>query len=243
MKLAADALPSSAVTSDGLLPGLTLRKPRGDVRAVALIAHGGRSRSTQPASRLHPTALRMYPFLRSLHAAGARSGLAVAQLRYRVVGYNEGDPVADIEWALDRLRERFGDVPACLLGHSMGGRASLRAAGHPAVSAVVALAPWIPADEPVGQVAGRTVVLVHGQRDRVTQPAGSLRFALAADGVAANVCRFEIARSGHAMLDRALLWHSLTKEAVLGSLGVAPLSPRLAAAFALPPGQAARIVL
>jgi dienelactone hydrolase len=231
------------VTPNGLLPGLTLRKPRGTVRAVALIAHGGRSRSTDPASRLDPTALRMYPFLHGLHAAGRGSGLAVAQLRYRLVGFNEGDPVTDLEWALDRLRERFGEVPACLLGHSMGGRASLRAAGHPSVSAVVALAPWLPEGEPLRQVAGRTLVLAHGQQDRVTDPAGSLRFALAARAFADRVCRFEIERSGHSMLQRARLWHGLAREAVLGSLALQPLSPRLAAAFALPADRAARIVL
>ncbi|WP_438949092.1 LLM class flavin-dependent oxidoreductase, partial [Streptomyces harbinensis] len=41
-----------------------------------------------------------------------------------------------------RLAARLGPVPVVLVGHSMGGRAALRAAGHPAVTGVVALAPW-----------------------------------------------------------------------------------------------------
>ena len=65
----------------------------------------------------------MLPFLLDLACSGRRLGLASAQLRYRLVGYNEGDPVADVEWALDRVAERYG-VPVCLLGHSMGARAA-----------------------------------------------------------------------------------------------------------------------
>ena len=45
----------------------------------------------------------MFPFLGDLARAGRRGGLAVAQLRYRVVGYNDGDPVRDVEWALEQL--------------------------------------------------------------------------------------------------------------------------------------------
>ena len=74
-----------------------------------------------------------------------RDGLAVARLRYRVRGWNGADaaPVADAHWALDQLTARFPGVPIALVGHSMGGRAALYAAGHPAVRAVVGLAPWI----------------------------------------------------------------------------------------------------
>jgi dienelactone hydrolase len=231
------------VTTDGLLPGLTIRQPRGPVRAVALIAHGGRSRSTAPATRLQLTAVRMYPFLHGLHTAGRGSGLAVAQLRYRLVGYNDGDPVHDVQWAVDRLAERFGPVPVCLLGHSMGGRASLRAAGHPAVGSVVALAPWLPSGEPVSQLAGRTVVMAHGERDRVTDPAGSLDYALRGHAVADRLCRFQIARSGHAMLERAPIWHRLARDAVMGLLGLRPLPAAVENGFARPAAQAARIVL
>jgi dienelactone hydrolase len=243
LTLTDDPLRSAAVTTDGSVPGLTIREPRGQVRAVTVIAHGGRSKSTAPASRRQLTAVRMYPFLHSLHSAGRRSGLAVAQLRYRLVGYNDGDPVADVEWAIDHLTERFGGVPVCLLGHSMGGRATLRAAGHPAVSSVVALAPWLPPGEPVEQLAGRAVVIAHGQRDRVTDPAGSLHYALRAHPVADRLCRFEIARSGHAMLQRAPLWHRLARDSALGTLGLAPLPAEVQRGFALSAEQAASIVL
>jgi dienelactone hydrolase len=162
------------------------------------------------------------------------------QLRYRVVGYNDGDPVRDVEWALDRIAERY-DVPICLLGHSMGARAALRAAGHPAVVSVVALAPWCPPAEPVAQLAGRTVAIAHGVRDRITDPARSLELALRAHPVAARLARFELRGTGHTMLQRLPVWQSFARRLTLGTLGIRPLDDQLAAAFALPADQAVRI--
>ena len=215
-------------------PSLVTIAPSATARGVALITHGGRSRSTAPDRNVRTPALRMFPFAGDLARAGRRSGLAVAQLRYRVVGYNDGDPVRDVEWALDELSERFG-APVCLVGHSMGARAALRAAGHESVTAVAGLAAWLPSGEPVAQLAGRTVMLVHGTSDRVTDPARSLEFARRARSTATRLCRFELARTGHTMLQRLPLWHSLTRRFVLGALGIEPMDERLAAAFALPP--------
>jgi predicted esterase len=223
-------------------PSLFTIAPKSAARGVALIAHGGRSRSNAPDSNLRTPALRMVPFSADLARSGRRAGLAVAQLRYRVVGYNEGDPVHDVRWAIDRLVERF-DAPVCLVGHSMGARAALRAAGHERVTAVAGLAAWLPPAEPVGQLRGRTVLLVHGSRDRVTDPAGSLEFARRARGTAARLARVEVARTGHTMLQRLPVWQSLTRRFVLGALGFEPMDERLAAAFALPGDQALRVAL
>ena len=167
---------------------------------MALLAHGGRSESSAPASAVQATALRMYPFLLDLHRAGRGHGIATCQLRYRVRGYNDGDPVRDVEWALAEIGERHGDVPVCLVGHSMGARSVLRAAAAAQVRAAVALAPWLPPGEPVAQLTGRTVVIAHGSRDRVTSPARSLAYALHGHDHARRLCRFEVARSGHGML-------------------------------------------
>ena len=223
-------------------PSLVTVAPRGQARGVALIAHGGKSRSTAPDSNLRTPALRMLPFLADLARGGRRGGLAVAQLRYRMVGYNDGDPVRDVEWALDELSGRFG-APVCLVGHSMGARAALRAAGHGSVTAVAGLAAWCPPEEPVAQLGGRTVMLVHGERDRITDPAGSLDLGRRARGTAARIARFEVARAGHTMLERLPLWHSLTRRFVLGALGLEPMDDRIAAAFALPPERALRVPL
>jgi predicted alpha/beta-hydrolase family hydrolase len=229
--------------SSGAKPALLTLQPRGDVRGVALLAHGGRSRSAAPTGTLQPTALRMYPFLLDLHRAGRGSGLVACQLRYRVRGYNEGDPVRDIEWALGEIAERHGDVPVCMVGHSMGGRSVLRAAGSAQVRAVAALAPWLPPGEPIRQLEGRTVVIAHGTRDRVTSPAGSLAYALAAHDVAGRLCRFEVARSGHAMLERFGAWQRLVRRTVLPALGIGSWDDALARAFSLPAAEACRVPL
>jgi len=223
-------------------PSLVTVAPRSQARGVALIAHGGKSKSIAPDSNLRTPALRMFPFVADLARAGRGGGLAVAQLRYRTVGYNDGDPVADVEWALDELSGRFA-APVCLVGHSMGARAALRAAGHGSVTAVAGLAAWCPPHEPVAQLEGRTVMLVHGARDRITDPAGSLDLGRRARGTAARIARFELARAGHTMLERLPLWQSLTRRFVLGVLGFEPMDERIAAAFALPAERALRVPL
>ncbi len=221
-------------------PSLLTVGPRGTPRAAVVIAHGGKSQSRAHDSNLRSPALRMLPFLLDLARVGRRLGLASTQLRYRLVGYNEGDPVTDVEWALDHVADRYG-VPVCLLGHSMGARAALRAAGHPSVVSVVALAPWCPPAEPVNQLEGRTVVIAHGERDRITDPARSLEFARHAHPVAERLARFELGGTGHTMLQRLPTWQSLARRLTLGTLGLDPLEGQLAAAFALPADQAVRI--
>src|SRR5437588_4343410 len=101
------------------------------------------------------------------------SGAVVRRARFRVHGWNgaQASPVGDLNQALDAIAAGFGPVPVVLVGHSMGARAAVRAAGHPAVSAVAGLAPWLPAGEPSGQLAGRSVLLVHSTSDGITSPA------------------------------------------------------------------------
>ncbi len=80
--------------------------------------------------------LRMVPFAWALRNAGARRGVAVWRVRYRVRGWNgpAPSPVTDVENVLERVRLAYGiDVPVVLVGHSMGGRTALRVAGHPNV--------------------------------------------------------------------------------------------------------------
>ena len=114
----------------------------------------------------------------------ARRGPAVYVLRYRVRGWNAParDALLDARWATAALAERHPGVPVVLLGHSMGGRAALGAAGAPNVAAVCALAPWLDGSDPVAQLAGRTVLIAHGDRERYTDPAASYAYAAARQG-------------------------------------------------------------
>ncbi|MBE7186792.1 alpha/beta hydrolase [Jatrophihabitans endophyticus] len=204
---------------------LRVDEPAGAARAVALVLHGGRSTSTAPVRANQLAVLRMLPFVGSLRRAGAQHGLAVARLRYRVRGWNgaERSPVADVESVLDRLVTRFPDVPIALVGHSMGGRAALYAAGHDAVRSVVGLAPWVEPGDPMNQLLGRRLLVAHGRADRMTDPRESARYTAAAAAVAASASYVAVDGDRHAMLRRAALWHGLATGFVLATLlDVAP---------------------
>ncbi|MDT4891742.1 MAG: hypothetical protein QOE97_777 [Pseudonocardiales bacterium] len=213
----------SAVTP---VPRLSVDEPRSPrVRAIALVLHGGRSASTAPVRGRQLAVLRMLPFTSSLSRTGSSQGLAVARLRFAVRGWNgaECSPVADAAWAIEQLTTRFPGVPIALIGHSMGGRTALYAAGAGAVSAVVALAPWVEAGDPADQLAGRRVLIVHGENDRMTSARRSAAYALRAEQAGATVTYVRMREENHAMLRRARLWHELTTGFALGVLlGTAP---------------------
>jgi pimeloyl-ACP methyl ester carboxylesterase len=216
-------------------PHLRIREPR-DARSVALVLHGGQETSKARAHGLRPPYLRMLPFAHDLRRAGRAGGLAVWALRYRYRGWNapDLDPVADVRWALGEIRRAHPGVPVVLVGHSMGGRAALRVADDPAVTAVCALAPWTPEADPVGQLAGRTVLIAHGDRDTVTEPALSHAYAVRAKDVTDAVCRFEIHDEAHAMLRRAREWQLLVRRFALGALGFTDMDHVIASALAKP---------
>lgn len=216
-------------------PRLTIMAPDGQSppTSVALLIHGGRETSREPVSRGSLPLARMRMFAPAILDAAGKDGTAVALLRNRYRGWNQphADPVADAHWALEEIERRFGAVPVVLVGHSMGGRAALRVAGHPLVRGVAALAPWLPAREPVTQLAGRTVLIAHGDRDSVTSPADSLAYVRRADGVAERICFWQVRGARHAMLKRPGYWHALARDFTLGVLGVRPLPQDLADAL------------
>ncbi|MGW7207818.1 alpha/beta family hydrolase [Streptomyces sp. NPDC054837] len=185
-------------------------------RAAVLVLHGGRAVSRRPSRPWHLAALRMHPFLWSLEAELPGRDVLLARVRYRLRGWNDAhaDPVSDTHRALDRLAELAGPVPTVLVGHSMGARAALRAAGHPQVSAVLALAPWCPPGEPVEQTAGRHLVVLHGDRDRVTSPVEAAGYVRRAQGTAARAGMALVGGGDHAMLRRHALWHRTAAGAV-----------------------------
>ncbi len=200
-------------------PKLIVADASGPVRGVALVLHGGRSRSQMPVRGTNLAVLRMLPFVASLRRQ-SRAGLVVAQVRYRVRGWNgaERAPVADTLWALDQLTARFPDVPVALVGHSMGGRAAMYAAGHDSVRSVVGLAPWIEPGDPVAPLAGRRLLIVHGDGDRMTDPRASATFARSAERLAESVTYVRVEGEHHAMLRRASLWHEIATGFVAATL-------------------------
>ncbi|MFG2428587.1 alpha/beta hydrolase [Streptomyces sp. NPDC048590] len=218
-----------------------------EVSGVVLLLPDGETDSRRRPSALSYAA--QLPFARSLARAGQGEGLAVHVVRYRSRGWNSGAGLAaDAEWAADEVQRRYGDIPVCLAGHGMGGRAALRGAGHEAVSSVLALAPWLPADpepepEPVRQLAGRRVLLVHGTNDARTDPELSYRLAERAKKVNRETCRFEVHSDGHALRQHRAEVMALAADFVAGSLFARPYARPVADAFAAPPPLGLRMPL
>jgi dienelactone hydrolase len=171
-----------------------------------------------------------------VHRAAADQGIATGLVRYRVAGWNgeAADAFTDVRWAISRLRAQHGtDVPIVLVGHSMGGRAALRAGGEPSVTAVCALAPWTPPGEPVMQLRDQTVAILHGRSDRWVPARLSAEYAVRARRAGARVARFEI-EGGHTMLRRAQRWHAFARDVVLAGTGIEPMRPDISNALRQP---------
>ncbi|QGV78901.1 alpha/beta hydrolase [Streptomyces ficellus] len=215
---------------------------------VLLLPDGEPVSGRGPSPGAHAAAV---PLARGLARAGRADGLVAHVVRYRGRGWNGADArlAADARWAVSEVVRRYGDVPVCLAGRGMGGRAALRAAGHTAVNAVLALAPWLPEDdvaaapEPVKQLAGRRVVVVHGTNDRRTDPELSYRLAERAKKTNRDTCRFEVHSDGHALREHRDEVRALAADFVLGALFGHPFARPLADAFAAPPPLGLRMPL
>ncbi len=224
----------------GANPVLTVRKlgeqSGGVVTAAVLLLHGGMPDSLAPVSRWSLPLARMRMLVAPLQTRSNATGVAVAVLRNRHRGWNgeAADAHADAVWALDQLAERYGPVPIAVVGHSMGGRAALRAGGHPSVTGVAALAPWVPAGEPIEQLAGRTVLIAHGSLDRQIAPAQSLAYAERLKEAGVRVARLRVEGSGHTLLSRLADWNVLAADFALAVVGAGRMPNPVAAALADP---------
>ena len=205
------------------------------VRGVVVVAHGGQEASTAPTSAVQPAVLRMIPVAVAVGQALRGRGVLVRRPRFRVRGWNgaQASPVQDLSDLLEDLRGEIGPVPVVLVGHSMGARAAVRAAGHPSVVAVAGLAPWLPPGEPVGQLAGRRILLAHGTADGVTNAAETWAYAERARAVA-TVAEIEVRGGDHPMIRRASLWHALAATFASVSLGLPAPGGPVASALASP---------
>ncbi|MGA8210772.1 MAG: alpha/beta hydrolase [Nocardioidaceae bacterium] len=194
---------------------------------AVVVLHGGASR--RDSVRVSPTqlsVLRMLPFAGRIAAAG-RGRLAVFRLLNSSRGWDtRHTPVDDVVWALGELRERFGaELPTCLVGHSLGGRAALLAAGQPQVRSAVALAPWVYESDGLGlDLSGRRVLVVHGDRDRIASPD---RSAVVARHLrrTAEVGYVRVAGGRHAMLRHGRTFERVATDFVAATLLDRPPRP------------------
>lgn len=211
-------------------------------RGVVLVFHGGRAHSHENAERRRLSYWRMVPFARGL---ARHRELAVYLVRYRVRGWNAParDALRDAHTVVGQARDRHPGVPIVLVGHSMGGRAALAAAGEAGVVAVCGLAPWLDGSDPVGQLAGRSVLILHGDHERFTSPQASYEYAVRAKRVTARVARFDLPGAGHYMITRLADWHGLVDRFVLGVTGLAAIDRVIVNAMAQPAPNGLRVNL
>lgn len=223
--------PTAESVSGAGLPWMHVALPRRrPVRAIAVVMHGGRERSTMRTAPWQAAVIRLLPFDWALRRAGRRRGLAVVRIRFRVRGWNAGSaadgppaPVTDLLGALDLLAARYPGAPIALVGHSMGGRAAMHGAGHPAVQAVVGLAPWIAFGEPYRQLGDRDVLILHGTADRRADPVASETYGDAAARIGARVSYVAVEGGKHGMLQHPRFWHRVTADYVTSILpGLTP---------------------
>ena len=85
------------------------------------------------------------------------------EVRYRVKSWKR------LDWCVEDARaaiDAAGAERVLLVGFSMGGAVSVRAAVHPAVTGVLGLAPWLPDQLDLTPLEGRRLDVVHGALDR-----------------------------------------------------------------------------
>lgn len=217
--------------------------------AVLLLPGGDEASHRRPAPLLATSHVRALG--RRLSRAGRGEGLAAHVVHYRFRGWNgsAANQASDALWAADEVVRRYGDVPVCLAGFDMGGRAALHAAGHEAVNSVLAIAPWLPEEdmaaspEPVKQLGGRRVLIVHGTNDERTDPELSFRLAARAKKANRDVCRFEVHADGHGLHQYRDEVLALAEDFVMGALFGRVFSRPVADAFAAPPPLGLRMPL
>lgn len=198
--------------------------PRGTVRAVVLVLHGGKVDSHAPSRPRHLSGLRMWQFTWALRRAGRADGVAVHQLQYRFRGWNgvERSPVRDARWALLRIRDEHPGVPVVVVGHSMGGRTAAAVGHDPGVLGLVALAPWWPdGDELANIQSDRSVRVLHGRDDSWTDPRKSSAEVESARrrGVDATFVDMD---GGHFMIRKSRTWVERTTKFAMDIIARVP---------------------
>lgn len=200
-------------------PSLT-RHDVADPRAVVLVLHGGQPTSTRMVDGRSASWQRMAFMQRSLRASWHEHGVSSRLLRYRHRGWNDGhSPADDARWALDEVRRELGDLPVVLLGHSMGGRVAVHVADHPAVTGIVALAPWWQPSDPVETLHGRRLVAAHARADRITSFRAARAYVERARSVGIDSRLVDMGPLGHYMLAGARRWNEVARDLTLDLLG------------------------
>jgi dienelactone hydrolase len=146
-------------------------------------------------------------------------GLGFVEVRYRVRSWKRLDLCIEDAAAAVEEAAAAGARSVLLLGFSMGGAAAVGAAGHPAVTTVLGLAPWIPDRLDLSGLAGRRLAVLHGAWDR---------YLPGIPGVSPSASRrgFERARAAGVEGSYELIPRALHPIAVRAPWGAALPAPR-----------------
>jgi fermentation-respiration switch protein FrsA (DUF1100 family) len=196
-----------------------------DPRVVVLVLHGGPEHGTSRCRWWMPQVLLCRLLAEAVRRRWSRvtdspGEAAVYRLQYAWTGWDgDGrDVIADASWALAELARRHPRTPVALLGHSMGGRIAVRLAGVPGVLGVVGLAPWLPAEDPVDQLAGVPVTIVQGTRDRELPASTTAEYLARARASGGWITQLAVNGGGHGMIWRFNRWSQIATEQ-LAALG------------------------
>ena len=135
--------------------------------------------------------------------------VAFHEVRYRVRSWRQLRSCIDDGRAALDAAAAAGARRMALLGFSMGGAVALANAGHPAVTAMIGLAPWMPDELPVEPLAGKRLAVRHGALDRYlpgipgVHPSSSRRGAERARAIGVDVDYALVPGSLHAVSLRA----------------------------------------
>lgn len=209
--------------SPRLIPVKVPKDPEG----VVVGLHGGGSRGE--AMMVSPTqlsVLRMVPIARRLARVG-RGRVAVYRLLNSVRGWDSTHtPVKDAHWALDTIAEQLGaELPATLVGHSLGGRAAILSADHAGVDSVVALNPYLYPQDGSRGLSGRRILVVHGTADRIA-PLSNAEAVVRTLSRTTEAGLVRVKDGKHAMLSRSGTFTKLAADFVAWQrLGADPSVP------------------
>jgi predicted esterase len=191
-------------------------------RALILMLHGGKAGGQQLVDGRSLSWRRTASMQREIARPAQEAGASVWLLRFTRRGWNGGaDRVADARAGLDDVRRELGDVPVCLLGHSMGARAAVHVADDPSVLGVVALAPWFPPGESVEGLRGKQLYAAHGSHDRITSARATQAYVRRAAAVARTAEFRDMGPLGHYLLRGREAWNAYALQASLQVLRTA----------------------
>jgi pimeloyl-ACP methyl ester carboxylesterase len=221
-----DDEPLAAVWKDVRMPPPALHRldAPGRLSGLVLVLHGGQENSHDPVDERSASWRRSRWMQRQIARRVQAQGAGLWLLRYQHRGWNAGpgaqpSPVPDARWALDVVRHELGSLPVVLLGHSMGARTAVAVADDPLVTGVVALAPWLPAEEPVRPLTGKRLAAAHGHADRITSYTATRTFVRRAAAVAAGTELRDMGAVGHYMFRRLRAWNDFAATRSLTFLG------------------------